>query len=310
MRPENNYAKHARKWISRTRVKTAIALLLAAAFVADSQENHSPVGRWRTLSTSRGGIGATFTFHSDGAVELATSAIVESKCRLERDRLTTPGSVNGQEAVEIIESLSAKTIRMRMTQAADFQMRRDAQRPDSGNSILGSWKDSGGKGGEWEFFPDGRIAMTGRRGDATTVTERGQYNLTGKQLRVEFEHSAMNASLELDGDTQVLRITSMELIKEMVREGSPSDPKNLLVGTWTWDTRLPSGPVLFEYRANGSMLMIAPLRTDKGRYTVTGDHIRLEIEGRPVAEGVFRWDGPLLVMPGPRGEGESRLERY
>jgi hypothetical protein len=291
-------------------VNIRIVLLLAIAFAVDTQEQQTLVGRWRSLATSRGGIGATFMFYSEGTLELTTSVIVESKYRMEGDRLVTPGGSNGQDMVEVIELLSDKILRTRLTQTTDLQMTREGPIGDRNQPIVGSWKGNDQSAEEWEFFADGTVAVTsGARG--VTATTKSRYNLSASDLRVEIEGGAMNGSLRADGDVPVLKITSTEMVRKAVREGSSPDPKNLLLGSWLWRNKnLPNGSVLSQYRTNGTMLMIMGIRTDRGHYTLRGDRIRLDIEGRPVAEGTFRWDGPVLIIPGPRGEGESRFERY
>jgi hypothetical protein len=56
---------------------------------------------------------------------------------------------------------------------------------------------------------------------------------------------------------------------EMTREGQLEDPKNLLLGTWAWVVKnMETGyqtVVRWQFRANGTRLMTAGFRTDKGR---------------------------------------------
>ena len=102
------------------------------------------------------------------------------------------------------------------------------------------------------------------------------------------------------------------------REGDVVDPKNLLLGTWLSSSAWPSpnsdsAPVIesiFQYRADGHVLLTVPFRIEKGRYSIKDDLIRIEIEARPAVESKVRWDGEVLVIPGPGGSGESRFGRY
>jgi hypothetical protein len=46
------------------------------------------VGRWRSVETSKGGIGAMYDFNADGSVNFSPGAIVPSQYHVEGDRLT------------------------------------------------------------------------------------------------------------------------------------------------------------------------------------------------------------------------------
>ena len=96
------------------------------------------------------------------------------------------------------------------------------------------------------------------------------------------------------------------------REGDVVDPKNLLLGTWlspNSDSALVIESI-FQYRADGHVLLTVPFRIEKGRYSIKDDLIRIEIEARPAVESKVRWDGEVLVIAGPGGSGESRFGRY
>lgn len=61
--------------------------------------------------------------------------------------------------------------------------------------------------------------------------------------------------------------------------------------------------------ATGRSLFLAPFMTQHGRYSVFQDSIRIELDGG-VAQGKFVRAGDALVLPSPRGSGESRFARY
>jgi hypothetical protein len=48
------------------------------------------LGRWFSLETSSGGIGALFAFHEDGSLDFSRGAVVELPCRLDGDILSLP----------------------------------------------------------------------------------------------------------------------------------------------------------------------------------------------------------------------------
>jgi hypothetical protein len=107
----------------------------------------------------------------------------------------------------------------------------------------------------------------------------------------------------------------------MMREGEVVDPRKLILGTWQSSGQSPSSdkvsgrsaPIIkstWQFRADGFVLLTVPFQIEKGRYSIKDDLIRIEIEARPTVEGKVRWDGDVLVIPGPRGSGESRFARY
>ena len=86
------------------RFATSVVLLVCASFVfgfyASAQQSSSVsiVGRWRSLETSKGGIGAVYDFRSDGSVDFSYGAIVEMQWRVENNQLILPpGTVGGDE---------------------------------------------------------------------------------------------------------------------------------------------------------------------------------------------------------------------
>ena len=113
-------------------------------------------------------------------------------------------------------------------------------------------------------------------------------------------------------------LASAPSMRPFMREGDVVDPKNLILGTWRSSSASPSptsdsAPVIestWQYRADGLVLLTVPFRIEKGRYSIKDDLIRIEIEARPTVEGKVRWEGDVLVVPGPRGSGESRFARY
>ena len=78
------------------RFATLVTLLICACFdsgprtSAQQSSTTSIVGRWRSLATSKGGIGEAYEFHSDGTVDCSIGAIVEMPWRIENDELILP----------------------------------------------------------------------------------------------------------------------------------------------------------------------------------------------------------------------------
>lgn len=220
-------------------------LLIAMACTTGTSADRTVIGRWRSLETSEGGIGGIFIFREDGTLEFSPGAVVETKYRVEGNRLIMPGgTVNGPEQVWVIESLTKDELRV---SPEDWQPK-EAKTP---------------------------------RAPASAPSMR------------------------------------------MTREGEGVDPKSLILGTWqslgvgqrpssdkVSGRSAPTIKNTWQFRADGLVLLTVPFRIEKGRYSIKDDLIRILIEERPTVEGKVRWDGDVLVIPGPRGIGESRFARY
>ena len=226
-----------------------LLLLIAMACTTGTAADRTVIGRWRSLEVSKGGIGGMFIFREDGTLEFSPGAVVETKYRVEGNRLITPGgTVNGPEQVMVIESL------------------------------------------------------------------------TENELHLQFPPEELQAMMRLQskGAKTPGAPASAPSMRPFMREGDVIDPKNLILGTWQSSSAWPSptsdsAPVIkstWEYRADGLLLLTVPFRIEKGRYSIKDDLIRIEIEARPKVEGKVRWDGEVLVIPGPGGSGESRFARY
>jgi hypothetical protein len=222
-----------------------LLLLIAMACTTGTAADRNVIGRWRSLETSKGGIGGMFIFREDGTLEFSPGAVVETEYRVEGNRLIMPGgTVNGPEQVWVIESLTKNELRL-------------------------SQEESQSKEAKTPGAPASAPSM------------------------------------------------------RMTREGEVVDPRKLILGTWqsraAWQSPSSdkvsgrSAPIIkstWQFRADGLVLLTVPFRIEKGRYSIKDDLIRIEIEARPTVEGKVRWEGDVLVVPGPRGSGESRFARY
>jgi hypothetical protein len=218
-----------------------LLLVIAMACTTGTAADRNVIGRWRSLETSKGGIGGMFVFREDGTLEFSPGAVVETEYRVEGNRLIMPGgTVNGPEQVWVIESLTKNELRLS---------------PE-----------------EWQ-----------------------PKEAPGAPASAPF--------------------------MRMTREGEVVDPRKLILGTWQSSGQSPSSDKVsgrsaaiikgtWQFRADGFFLLTVPFQIEKGRYSIKDDLIRIEIEARPTVEGKVRWDGDVLVIPGPRGSGESRFARY
>ena len=73
--------------------KAPAGLVCSAAVgerASPGQPQPSLIGRWRSVETSKGGIGAVYHFHADGTVDFSPGAIVDMPYRVEGDQVIFP----------------------------------------------------------------------------------------------------------------------------------------------------------------------------------------------------------------------------
>ncbi len=143
------------------------------------------IGRWRSVETSKGGIGAVYLFNPDGAVEFSPGAIVDMPYRLEGDQLILPpATTTGPEMKSTLTWPSNDVLRMSMQgQTEDYQRRGAA---DPRDRLLGEWLTSREINGqrmpvEMFFYPAGRSMLM-----ILFTTKRGRYSVTNGRLVAEF----------------------------------------------------------------------------------------------------------------------------
>lgn len=132
----------------RTALICSLPLLLTAA--------EKPVGRWRSVTTTRGGIGATYHFRPDGSGEYATVAMVTSRYELEGSQLKID-----RDSVTVA-FLAGGRLRLKSAagEASDFT--RVGAPPDPARPLLGEWRGVRVMEGRslpmlYQFRPDGTV---------------------------------------------------------------------------------------------------------------------------------------------------------
>jgi hypothetical protein len=86
---------------------TVMTLLVSFSFdfgSCASAQQSAPVGRWRSLETSKGGIGSVYEFRSAGTVDFSSGAVVEMQWRIENDQLVlSPPEAGGAEQKQTLK---------------------------------------------------------------------------------------------------------------------------------------------------------------------------------------------------------------
>jgi hypothetical protein len=113
------------------------ATLILFALLAQAQ--NPVVGRWRSVETSQGGIGAIYEFRADGTATFSPGAIVPMDYRVEGNQLVLPPATkNGPEMKAGFAFVG--TGRMQLTNAgATEEYSRQGATPDPRNPLLGEW---------------------------------------------------------------------------------------------------------------------------------------------------------------------------
>jgi hypothetical protein len=177
-------------------IKDALRLTVSVAFLVcvtfDSGSCASAqlsaagiVGRWRSVETSKGGIGVIFEFHSDGTVDFSPGAIVEMQWRIENDQLILPSATEGgAEQKQTMKWLSDN--KLSLGSGADVvELTRAREQTNAEIPIIGEWIGSREMDGHklefrWLFSSGGKGLFL-----MPFVTQHGSYTISGSALHLE-----------------------------------------------------------------------------------------------------------------------------
>ena len=160
-------------------------LLFATLVLANAQPAANLAGRWRSVETSQGGIGAVYQFHTNGTVDFSPGAIVDMPYRVEGDQLILPpGTTNGPEIKSKL-AVSGDVLQLAVEGRVSEYHRRGAVQ-DPHNLLLGEWLGSREMDGrqmiEQMFFdPGGKSLLV-----ILFTTQRGIYSTSGGRLVATF----------------------------------------------------------------------------------------------------------------------------
>ncbi len=128
--------------------------VLAFAAALPAQESQTIVGRWRSVETSHGGIGALYEFRTDGTFSFSPGAIVDMPYRLEGDQIVFPSSTTtGPEEKSKLEWSGRDVFRM-----DNIAYSRQGAAPNGTQPLKGEWTGAfkmDGKNMERRFIFDG-----------------------------------------------------------------------------------------------------------------------------------------------------------
>ena len=188
----------------------SVALLACVPFdlprAASAQQTSSAtiVGRWRSLETSKGGIGTILEFRSDGTLDFSPGAVVPMPWRIENAQLILPSATtNGPEQKYTLKWLGRNTLRWESPQGST-ELARVGDPPDPANPILGEWIENREMNGRpmvarYLFYPRGELLLL-----IPFATQRGSYAISGSTLHLQTPRRDSESRFTLAGDRLTL----------------------------------------------------------------------------------------------------------
>ncbi|MBS1799902.1 MAG: lipocalin family protein [Acidobacteria bacterium] len=190
----------------------AAALLLLLLFHSARQSpSASIVGRWRSLETTKGGIGAMYEFHSDGIADFSLGAVVEAQWRIENNQLVLPpDTVGGAERKSTLKWHDDNNVNLSDGSPVGIALTRVGVRADERNPIIGEWtlnQEMAGRTLEshWLFYGSGRSLFL-----MPFKTEHGTYKVSGSALHIEASGTKTDYKFELTDNHLTLYEPSAE----------------------------------------------------------------------------------------------------
>jgi hypothetical protein len=183
--------------------------------------------------------------------------------------------------------------------------------PGPGAALIGQWESADrtkeGVGNILEFYPDGRVTqISASMADASYVVDGDRLRTfwkdpeTGRISEVETEISFEGNTRFLEKGDEATGESWSERVGAAPRSGPP------LVGQWC-SLFLETLTTYREFTRD-RMYNRLPVVVLRGRCSVTGDSLRVELQGQPAGEYPFRLDnGELLIKS--RSGAEKRYKR-
>jgi hypothetical protein len=181
-------------------------LLLFALVLANAQSPANLAGRWRSVETSQGGIGAVYQFHADGTVDFSPGAIVDMPFRVEGNQLILPPATTAGPETKAKLTLSGDVLRLTAEgHVAEYHRRGTLQ--NLSNPLLGEWLGSREMDGrqmieQMFFYPGGKSLLV-----ILFTTQRGIFSTTGGRLVATFgSRAGLNGPFDIsDGVLSIHR---------------------------------------------------------------------------------------------------------
>ncbi len=189
-------------------VLPSILFFLLCASAAESASDQI-VGRWRSVETSKGGMGAMYEFHANGTFDYSPGAVVEMPWRIENDELVLPpGTAGGPVQKKTIVWLGENKVQF-IEGGSNEELTRSGDRSDVGNPIIGEWigtREMSGRKLEmhWFFYPEGKGLFL-----LPFLSQHGHYTISNSSLEIEMPNSSpVDFKFQVEGE--VLTLVKLE----------------------------------------------------------------------------------------------------
>jgi hypothetical protein len=188
-----------------------VSLLVCVNFLfrpdvsAQQPSSASIVGRWRSLETTKGGIGQACEFRSDGTADFSLGAVVEMPWRIENNQLILPpATVSGAEQKLALKWLGLNKLHLATGDPGGAELTRVGDRTDAGNPIFGEWlenREMAGRKfeGHWFFYVGGKGLFL-----MPAVTQHGHYTITDSALHIDMPNTKFTELFELKDSVLIL----------------------------------------------------------------------------------------------------------
>ena len=206
--------------LRRTRTAGFVACaLMTVAFGARAAEDPAAtlLGRWRSVATSRGGIGSMLELRHGGVVAYSPGAVVEMSYRIEGKQLVLPPATSaGPEQRETILWLTKDRIRLSSLEepVSGEELARRSSSRNPANPILGEWigaRDMGGKKVDvlYFFYPGGKGLLL-----IPFLTRNGTYTVRGGKIHLALpDLPPADAAFRVEGNVLTLARSGSEETK-------------------------------------------------------------------------------------------------
>jgi hypothetical protein len=192
----------------------AAALLLTLPWAdihasAQQPSNGSIVGRWRSLETSKGGIGQVYEFRSDGTLDYSPGAVVEMPWRIDNGQLVLPPETDdGAERKAKLKWSGDNKVSLNSEAGVVIELSRVGNLADAKNPIIGEWIEHREMAGvkleaHYLFYPSGKLLLV-----IPFTVQHGSYTLSGSALHVKMQDH--NTDVKFDLTDSILTVNDPE----------------------------------------------------------------------------------------------------
>jgi hypothetical protein len=190
-----------RRWI--------LIVLLSAVCIATGvceEGGGKLLGKWRSVTVSKGGIGALLNFYADGRFDYMPAAIVAGQYRVEGEKVITALDDGEPEYAMTIKSVTAETLGLVMREKLpSLDLKRVGRPEDPDHPLLGTWVSTATvpgmpAHGYYYFRNNGRETLV-----IPFRTDHCKYSISGDQIRlVQAGGDSKEGPFRWEGDVLVL----------------------------------------------------------------------------------------------------------